>query len=72
MRSSREPSRMPASTPISSATGTMIDITQNIRMPVAVSAWGRRFDDLGLEGGGTAEVALQDAGEGRLPSVRRR
>jgi len=43
VRSSREPSRMPASTPISSEIGTMTIITQNIRMPVALSASGSRW-----------------------------
>ena len=37
-RSSREPSRMPESTPMTSATGTITAITQNIRSPVASSA----------------------------------
>ena len=48
-RSSRDPSRMPASTPISSETGTMVSITQNISRPVAFSAWGRRFSTLVLK-----------------------
>src|SRR5690606_30868300 len=34
----RDPSRMPASTPMSSETGTITASTQNIRMPVAPSA----------------------------------
>src|SRR5688572_23265261 len=34
----RDPSRMPAKMPISSATGTITTITQNIRIPVAPSA----------------------------------
>ena len=38
VRSVREPSRMPARMPISSAIGTIVIITQNIRMPVAPSA----------------------------------
>ena len=49
MRSSRDPSRMPASTPISSEQGTMTIITQNIIMPVAESACGRRFETLVLK-----------------------
>src|SRR5215813_1049252 len=42
LRSSLDPSRMPASTPISSATGTSTINTQNIRMPVALRASGSR------------------------------
>ena len=38
VRSVREPSRMPARMPISRAIGTIVTITQNIRMPVAPSA----------------------------------
>ena len=38
VRSVRVPSRMPARMPISSAIGTIVTITQNIRMPVAPSA----------------------------------
>src|SRR5215475_13770510 len=38
-RSSLDPSRMPASTPISSATGTRTINTQNIRIPVALWAF---------------------------------
>ena len=34
-RSVREPSRIPAKTPISSATGTITSITANISQPVA-------------------------------------
>ena len=48
-RSRREPSRMPANTPITSEQGTMTSITQNIRMPVAERACGRRFDTLVLK-----------------------
>ena len=43
-RSSLEPSRMPASTPIKSDTGTMTKVTQNMRMPVAFRASGSRTD----------------------------
>ena len=43
VRSVREPSRMPARMPTSSAIGTIVTITQNIRMPVAPSA-GNSFD----------------------------
>ena len=43
VRSVREPSRMPARMPTRSATGTMVTITQNIRMPVAPSA-GNSFE----------------------------
>src|SRR5262245_57980467 len=38
VRSVREPSRMPARMPTISAIGTMVTMTQNIRMPVAPSA----------------------------------
>jgi hypothetical protein len=38
VRSVRDPSRMPARMPTSSAMGTMVIMTQNIRMPVAPSA----------------------------------
>ena len=38
VRSVRVPSRMPARMPISSAIGTIVTITQNIRLPVAASA----------------------------------
>src|SRR5215475_12266452 len=42
LRSSLEPSRMPASTPISNETGTITIMTQNIRIPVALRASGMR------------------------------
>jgi hypothetical protein len=42
VRSVREPSRMPASTPISSDSGTITTITQNMSMPVAFNASGKR------------------------------
>ena len=61
VRSVREPSRMPARMPISSAIGTIVTITQNIRMPVAPSAGNSFADDRGLELGRAAEIALQDA-----------
>ena len=38
VRSVREPSRMPASMPISSDMGTITTMTQNINMPVAPNA----------------------------------
>jgi hypothetical protein len=38
LRSVRVPSRMPATMPIRSETGTITTMTQNIRMPVAPSA----------------------------------
>ena len=38
LRSVRVPSRMPARMPIRSAIGTIVTMTQNIRMPVAPSA----------------------------------
>ena len=44
VRSVREPSRMPARMPISRAIGTIVTITQNIRMPVAPSA-GNSLDE---------------------------
>src|SRR5271154_7377014 len=37
-RSAREPSRMPETTPMRSATGIMTAMTQNMRIPVARSA----------------------------------
>src|SRR5262245_31408721 len=42
LRSSLDPSRMPASTPTRSDTGTITTMTQNIRMPVALRASGSR------------------------------
>src|SRR5690349_3557867 len=43
VRSSRDPSLIPASTPIRSDTGTITIITQNISKPVALRASGMRW-----------------------------